>query len=277
METVNLLLNLVGLGLWAGAFVFPRYAVRLSRPSTLLSTLRSESPEAPGRQVLAGSLAALLVLRAAAYWNFSVAGSPWPNVDFGVLGVGFNPDSFVQMLVYSVSSFAVFLFLYYLCVLGLSLSFRATGRADSVEKFVNQQLGTAAFWPGGWKVFLSFVAGAGLWLAVGSLEREALPAKWSFSVLLMQSPFVAASLWLRFLLVMIAVLVLHFINSYVYLGRHMVWPFIDRTAKVYLSPFRVFPLLLGRFDFAPILGILALWLLYHFGDGGLRWAVERLP
>lgn len=281
LETINLLLNLAGLGLWIGAFVFSRAAVQLSRPLTLLSTLRPETSAAHGRLVLLGSLTAMLVLRAAAYWNFSTTGGRLPSVDFGILSISFRSDLFTDMLAYSISSFLVFLYLYYLWMLGISLCCHSSGLVDSIENFVKQQLRFLASWYVGWKVFASLSAGAGLWLAVGSallvFGIGEIPREWSVSTLLLQSPFVAASFGCSFLLVMAAVLALHFINSYVYFGEHAVWPFIDRTAKVYLSPLRRFPLMLGRFDFAPILGILAFWFLNRIGDQSIRWVWKQLP
>ena len=281
LETINLLLNLVGLGLWIGAFAFSRAAARLSRPLTLLSALRPETSAAHGRLVLLGSLTALLVLRAAAYWNFSMTGSKFPSVDFGILSISFRPYFFTDLLAYSVGSFFVFLYLYYLWMLGISLCFRSSGPADSIENFVNQQLRFLASRHVGWKVFASLFAGAGLWLATGIallvFGIGEIPREWSVSTLLWQSPFVAVSFGCSFLLVMTVVLALHLIHSYVHFGEHDVWPFIDRTAKVYLSPLRRFPLMVGRFDFAPIFGILVFWFLNWIGDRGIRWVWEQLP
>lgn len=281
LETINLLLNLAGLGLWIGVFAFSRAAVRLSRPLTLLSALRPETSAAHGRLVLLGSLTALLVLRAAAYWNFSKPGSRLPSVDFGILSISFRSDSFTDSLAYSLGSFLVFLYLYYLWILGISLCCRSRGPVDSIENFVSQQLRFLASWHIGWKVFISLFAGAGLWLATGSallvFEIGEIPREWSVSTFLLQSPFVAASLGCSFLLVMAAVLALYLIHSYVHFGEHDVWPFIDRTAKVYLSPLRRFPLMFGCFDFAPILGILVFWFLNWIGDRCIRWVWEQLP
>ncbi len=281
LETINLLLNLAGLGLWIGAFAFSHAAARLSRPLTLLSTMRPETSAAHGRLVLLGSLTALLILRAAAYWNFSMTGGRFPSVDFRILSISFRPDLFTELLAYSIGSFFVFLYLYYLWMLGISLCCRSSGPADSIENFVNQQLRFLASRHVGWKVFAALFAGAGLWLAIGSallvFGIGEIPREWSVSTILWQSPFVAVSFGCSFLLVMAAVLVLHLIHSYVHFGEHDVWPFIDRTAKVYLSPLRRFPLMFGRFDFAPILGILVFWFLNRIGDRGIRWVWEQLP
>lgn len=280
LEIINFLLNLAALGLWIGTFPFSHPAARLSRPLTLLSTLRPETSAAHGRLVLLGILTALLVLRAAVYWNFSKTVGGLPSVDFGILLISFRLDVFTDLLAYSFVSFFVFLYLYYLWMLGISLCFRSRGLADSIENFVNQQLRFLASWHVGWKIFISLFAGAGLWLATGSVLLffgiGEIPREWLVSNLLLTSPFVAASFGCSFLLVMAVFLALHLISSYVYFGEHAVWPFIDRTAKVYLSPLRRFPLMLGRFDFAPILGILVFWFLNWIGDQGIRWVWKQL-
>ncbi|MDA7511219.1 YggT family protein, partial [Verrucomicrobia bacterium] len=268
MELVNFLLNLVGWFIWAGAFVFPRYAIRSSQPLTLLSTLRSESPQSYGRLFLVAGLVLLIFLRAVAYWNFSPSGSALPAVDFGVLSVSFRADSLVHMICYSLSSFLVFIYVYYLCVFGLSMTCRQRTRVDSIESLVNQQLGSAAYWHPGLKLTVTGGLGALIWIlvGVGLIRIQALPEAWSLGVVVLQSPLVAASLWSTFFFIILAVIGIHFLNSYVYLGEKVLWGFIDETAKFYLLIFRNLPLLVGKFDFAPILGFLTYWLLYKIGD-----------
>ena len=259
--------------------MFPRYAVRSSQPLTLLSTLRSESPKSYGRFFLLAGLVLLIVLRAVAYWNFAPLGSALPAVDFGILSVSFKTDSLAHMLGYSVSSFVVFIYLYYLFVFGLSMTCRQRTRIDSIESLINQQLGAAAYWHPGLKLAVTGGVGALLWVLIGAglIRIQAVPQAWSISVFLFQSPLVAASLWLTFFWVILCVIGLHFLNSYVYLGEKVIWGFIDETAKFYLSFFRNLPLLVGKFDFAPVLGFLAYWLLLRVGEAFFRLIFERLP
>ena len=278
MEFINLLLNLLAWWLWAGAFVFPRYAVRSSQPLTLLSTLRSESPQGFGRYVLLVALLGLIGLRAVAYWNFAPPGSALPQLDFGIVSVSFRTDSLAQMGCYSVASFAVFLYVYYLCVFGLSLTCRQRTRVDSIENLVNQQLNRAAYWHPGIKLAAGTGGGVLIWIIFGAImvRLGALPGDWSFGTLLLQSPIMAASLWLFFVIVVLGVIAFHLLHSYVYLGEQALWKFIDECAKFYLSPFRSLPLLVGRFDFSPILGILVYWFGLELGDWVLRIAFARV-
>lgn len=279
MESVNLVLNLFGWFLWAGAFVFPRYAVRSSQPLTLLSTLRQESTPTYGRFFLLGGLVLLLGLRALAYWNFIPEGAPKPAVEFGLVSVSYLSERLVHMLIYSFSSFVIFLYGYYVLVFGLSITCRQRTRVNSIENLINQQLGSAAYWHPGLKVLALGCTGAGLWIGFGllSLQIGVLPEEWTLGVLFMQSPIVAASFWTLYLVAIMAVIGLYLLNSYVYLGEKVVWKFIDETAKFYLSGLRQLPLVFGRIDLAPMLGLLLYWLLYRILEAGLQAVFERLP
>ena len=278
MELVNFLLNLLCWFLWAGAFVFPRYAVRSSQPLTLLSTLRSEPPRSFSRIFFLGSLVLLLGLRGAAYWNFSPSNASLPAIDVGLLKVSLQPDSLSQMACYSFGSFAVFLYGYYLWVFGLSLTSRLKGRVDSIENLIDQQLGAFAMWHPGLKVALVGLVGGLLWVGLGFvlISLGALAENWNGWVLVAQSPVGAAAFWLRCLILVMLIIGVHFINSYVYLGEKPLWAYVDQTAKTYLTPFRKLPLLVVRFDVAPLLGGLAYWGLFCLGDWGLRLVFERL-
>jgi uncharacterized protein YggT (Ycf19 family) len=60
---------------------------------------------------------------------------------------------------------------------------------------------------------------------------------------------------------LVALLAVHLIITYVYLGANPVWEFINTTSKNLLSPLRF--LRIGRVDFAPVLGIILVVLLLY--------------
>ena len=53
----------------------------------------------------------------------------------------------------------------------------------------------------------------------------------------------------------IGLIVLYYLNSYIYFGRHNFWKTIDATVKSLLWPLNLLPLRWGKLDFAPLLGI----------------------
>lgn len=270
MEIINSILNLLGWLLWAAAFVFPRYDVASSQPLSLLSTLRAETPHTRHRVLLIGGLILLLGGRAFLYWNFS-SGNALLFSDFGIIVKSkFQTDSLWQMIAYSTSSFLHFLYIYYVWVLCLSMSVKQNSKAASIQNLINQQLGIGARWHSGMKIMIGGMIGIGLWFGIGMIliSIKVLP-EWSLGNLLLQSSLRIASFWLSFLFVILGVIGLHFINSYVYLGEKALWNFIDETAKLYLSIFRRLPLVVGRFDFAPIFGALVYWLMFEIIQWGL--------
>lgn len=272
MEGVNSILNLLGWLLWAAAFVVPRYAVASSKPLTLLSTLRAETPQTRGRFLLLIALVILIGARALAYWNFSPSTAHRLSMDFGNLILNFQSNSLMHMMAYSIGTFLAFLYVYYVWVLCLSMRTRQTSRIDSIQNLINQQLGFAASWHPCVKILIGGLLGAGLWFAFGMsmIGIKVLSEEGSWTMLFWQSMLMVASFWVSFLLVILAVIALHFVNSYVYLGQRAMWDFIDETAKLYLSIFRRLPLIVGRFDFAPLFGGLVYWLLFEISQWALR-------
>ncbi len=277
MEWINFGLNLLAWFLWAAVFVFPRYAVQSSRPLTLLSTLRSETPSNLGRFFLLSLLGGLLILRGVAYWNFSEPGAVRSTVDFGILAVRFDPGQLPHMLGYSLASFILFLARFYLAILGLSLFRQQSSRSDSIERLIDQQLGRIAAWSLAWKAIVGWGLASLLWVVLGGafLGLGVLPVDWSFWVLLIQAPLVGTSICLVVGQVILALVLLYFVHSYIYFGERPFWVFVDRTARFVLLPFRVLPLVLGRFDFTPVLAFLTYWFLYRLCELVSRAGLER--
>ena len=73
------------------------------------------------------------------------------------------------------------------------------------------------------------------------------------------------------------VLGLHLLNTYVYLGGHPVWNFVNAAGKRMLAPLKPLPLRLGRMDFAPLVGIAVVYALAELLETGLRLLFARLP
>ena len=74
-----------------------------------------------------------------------------------------------------------------------------------------------------------------------------------------------------------ALLALHLLNNYVYLGRHPFWKYVNATARTLLQPLRRVPLRAGRVDFAPVVGIALVFLLAGLAERGLMFVYGRLP
>jgi uncharacterized protein YggT (Ycf19 family) len=79
---------------------------------------------------------------------------------------------------------------------------------------------------------------------------------------------------LKFLLV--AVLALHLLNSYVYLGDLPLWSFVNATARSLLRPLQWLPLRAGRVDFAPLLAIAVVLAGAQWSQRGLAQLYQKL-
>ena len=72
-------------------------------------------------------------------------------------------------------------------------------------------------------------------------------------------------------------LLLHLVNSHVYLGKHPFWSFVSATATTALSPLRVIPLRIAKMDFSPVVGIAIVFLAGEAYQRLLTTLYERLP
>jgi len=75
--------------------------------------------------------------------------------------------------------------------------------------------------------------------------------------------------------VTVAALGLQMLNTYVYLGSHPVWHFVDTTANRLLTPLRSLPLRIGKADFAPIVGIVLVLVFAELAENGFHKQLPR--
>ena len=83
--------------------------------------------------------------------------------------------------------------------------------------------------------------------------------------------------YLTWKFVVVGILVLHVLNSHVYLGANPFWSFLDVTARNLLSPIRWLPLGIGKVDFVPVVGIVLVFLIDEYGSRGLTKLFQHLP
>ncbi len=70
---------------------------------------------------------------------------------------------------------------------------------------------------------------------------------------------------------------MHLLNSYIYFGKHPLWPYVNAEAQTLLSPLRAMPLRVGKVDFAPVVGIVLVFLLAELAGRGLVLLYGKLP
>jgi len=72
-------------------------------------------------------------------------------------------------------------------------------------------------------------------------------------------------------------LALHLLNTYIYFGKHPLWAYVNATAKTLLSPLHPLPLRLDKVDFAPVAGIILIFLFAHLAQYGIKLELLHLP
>jgi len=273
MGIVDFILNLAGLLLWLNwrSLRFDPLAKR--RPATLMGTLRPAAPKKLRRWHLLVFIAILLLLRAVIYRYMMPL---WVgHLDFGVTNLPFRSDDFYRVLVFSFFSFGVTLGIFYLCLLPLSL----LAGPEPFHSLVKVPLVRVDDWPRWAKIILPFFAATLFWWLAswvfGWLQispKVVLPAE-RFE----QSLIIGLGSYLLWKFPLGAILVLHLLSSYIYFGKHPFWKYIDATAQSLLSPLQKIPLRVGKVDFAPVLGLVVIFLTAHGIGIGFSWLYTRLP
>jgi len=272
MGLINAILNLAGLLLWLAWRDRAINPLVENSAAPLARTLRRAAPD-DWRRKYPGALASLLLLRAFVYWWIGPAVNAKPlYLQLAVIAIPFRCDLFGQMVLFSVASFAGTLVNFYLCLLLFSLVNRKVTDAEPLQKFVRGHLGFVERLPFVVRLSLPLLAAVLFWLAASPLLARLgiLPRAASLGVVFRQGLIIGAGACLIWKYVVAAVLLLYFLNSYVYFGRHPLWSFASQTSRRLLAPLRWLPLKLGRMDFAPVAGVALIFLAANFVEKGFK-------
>jgi uncharacterized protein YggT (Ycf19 family) len=277
MALIDFILNVAALLLWLSWRSLRFDPLVKTRPVTLIGTLRRAEPRRLGRQRLGIALVLLLFLRALFYYEL---GSPieWtPRLNLGMVVLAFRSDSFWSQVVFSTLSFLQVLVVFYSWLLALAVISRRKGDADPIQKLVRLHLGRSGRWPWPAQALLPLITVAALWIALHPLLLyldvvSRTPSTWH---LLEQGLLLGGRLYLTLKYLLPPFLLLQLIVSYVYLGASPLWDFISLTATNLLGPLRRLPLQFGRLDFAPVAGVVLIYLLLHMLPRFLQSELSR--
>lgn len=271
MALFDAILNLVAFLLWLNWRAHDQFP-EAGRGVTVLANLQRPRERSAKRWVSLGLMFVLLVLRGLAGWHLGSVFDWTPAVDLGVVALPFYSSFPARMLLHSFFSFAELLLVFHFWLLLVSALRSGELAADPVLKLVRHLLGRAENLPRAVKFFLPFAASSLGWLllAPGFEKMGMLPVTKSFSHLAQQALVCGFGGWLAWKYLLLALLALHIVNSYVYLGEHPVWNFIAFTTRNLLRPLAWLPLRAGRMDFAPVLAVALVWLLAAW-LGGEFW------
>ncbi len=276
---IYFILNLAGLLLWLNWRSLGLDPLAKARPATLSGTLRRTAPRRlKGWHFLAG-LAALLYFRAILYWQLGSAVNWVPDLQLGVIVLPFRSDFFPRMLLFSVLSFAVTLAVAYLWLLLISLVNGRVAEPDPLQKLMRLHLGRVDRWPWPVKLLLPWLVTAAAWLllSVPLARWSIIPTDHSLKLRLEQAAIIGLGAYLVWKFLIGALLALYILSSYVFLGSHAGWTFVNSTARNLLKPLRRLPLRLGKIDLLPFVFIALVFAAAEFAERGLRVLYQRLP
>jgi uncharacterized protein YggT (Ycf19 family) len=274
MSVIDFILNIAGLLLWLNwrSIRFDPLAKRL--PATLMGTLRPAAPQRLKRWHFLLFIGALLFLRAVIYWWIGSAANWTARLDFGPVVLSCRSDWFLRILVFSFFSFGLTLGIFYLCLLPLSL----LAGPEPMHRLVKIPLGRVDDWPRWAKIIIPFFATAACWwLASWVFAWVQIAPPVSMAARSEQSIVIGLGSYLVWKYPLCALLVLHLVSSYVYFGKHPFWKYVAATSQKILSPLKKVPLRFGKVDFAPIAGVVVIFLVAE-GIGYELWRLfTKLP
>lgn len=248
-----------------------------STPATLMGTLKKTEPTRfKGWAFLVG-LTLILGLRALAYWEL---GSPvdWtPKLNLGFVVLAFRSETLRTVALYSLLSFLRFQLIFYFWLFVLTAANHSSSEPDPITKLLRLHLGRIARWPAGIQFLVPCLLTAALWLPLQALLVQAgVTARvHSASYLGGQALLVGTALCFSLKWLLPAILLLHIVSSYVYLGNNPIWEFVSITSRNLLQPVHRIPLRIGKVDLAPIAAIILIVLLLHWLPNYATWQMAR--
>jgi uncharacterized protein YggT (Ycf19 family) len=277
MALIDFILNLAGLLLWLNWRSVRFDPLGRRTPATLIGTLRRAEPRRLRRWHLLAALGGLLLLRAGIYWQIGSAANWAGKLDLSVITLSFRSDYFVRMLLFSIFSFGLTLGVFYLWLLLLSIL--AGPEPLPFHRLVRMPLGGVDRWARGVKFLLPLMVTATFWWLASWLLAwlQVIPPPVSPAHRIEEALVIGLGSYLTWKYLIGVLLVLHLLNSYIYFGKHPFWAYVNAEARTLLSPLRALPLRAGKVDFAPVVGIVLVFLAAELAGRGLVSLYGRLP
>jgi len=179
------------------------------------------------------------------------------QLDLVVVVLPFYSDYGERVLLFSVLSFAWFFLKFFIWLVVISAINRSEGEPGVVLKFVRLQLGALDRLPVLARLLVPVLLATIFWVALSPLMTRfaIIPQPSSAVHALAQGAVIGAGGYLSASYLLVCILFLHFLNTYVYLGDYVLWQFVSTTARRFLKP--LLAARIGRWDFSPLLGIVA--------------------
>ena len=279
MTLLNTLLNVVGLLLWTLWRSFPAASGNLTPGLSRVSLVRPASTITGWRWGPFLALVGMLVVRAVFYDSVASSVGWSPTLPLTVIAPALRGDSLTRMLLFSFLSFALTLAAFLFSLLLLSILCRNQPDSDTWPRWVRLNLGVVARLPWVLKLLVPFVVITLLWAALQPLLARlgVIPKPANANLLWQQACVIGLCAYLDWKFLLLGLLVLHVLNSFVYLGANPVWKFIKESTLTLLKPLQIIPLQLGQIDFSPLLAAAIVLAIAHWLPPLLHRLYLNLP
>jgi uncharacterized protein YggT (Ycf19 family) len=149
---------------------------------------------------------------------------------------------------------------------------------DPLQRLVRAHLGWLERLPAVVKLMLPLTITTLCWLALRPLmiQIAIIPAKTTWLQSFQEGMVMGLGVCLGWKYLLAVVMLLYLLNSYVYLGRHFFWIFVQTTGRNLLAPIRWLPLRAGRVDIAPLVAVALVFLVAAVADPLLTRLYQRL-
>ena len=279
MGLLDFLLNLAALLLWLSWRGIG--AEQAGGPAgTLLSNLRPANRSGTARHGYLLGLVGLLFGRAIVYRQFGPALNWHPSWSPGAVSMVFRSDHFPRMLATSGLGFAWGLYGLFASSCLVAALHRPPADKDGLTREIRRRLGWLATWPPVLLLALPLILLAAAWGPLGYLAARAglVPALRNPAHLAEQCLVVGLGAVLVWRWLLTGVLILYFINSYVFFGASPVWDFVQQTGAKLCRP--VAWVRLGQVQIGPLILLALTWGtvgLLGTGFPGLKRSLPGLP
>ena len=265
MSFLDSILNLVGLVLWIDWRSSKAVVKNPPQGVTLAHSLQSTERQKTRPWISLGALVLLLGVRGFFYWNVGTAATWTPVLDLVAISLSWRSDLLPVTMLFSVVSFGLTLFAYISGLLLLSCLHSRRGDEHQGERFVRFQLGWLDRLPWPFKLVLPFLIALGLWTGFNPLlaHLQMVPEPQSLAEIIREGAVLGLCIFIYWEWLLLPLFLLHFINTYVYLGHHPFWEYVSRTGGRLLWPLKF--LRIGRLDLSPLAGMaLVIWM-FEYG------------
>ncbi len=274
MGLLDFILNVAGLLLWLNWRTARLDPMARATARTLLGTLKPAAPVRFRRWPLLAGLGLLLLVRAIFYWELGPALNWNPTLNLGAVVLPFRSGFFGHVLLFSLVSFIRMFVVLYLWIIFLWVVAPTDARENPAAKLLKVYLGRIAHWPAPVQLLAPFLLGALLWVTLEPvLARLGIthPAR-SVLQLSARAALVGASSYVTLRWLIAFLLLAHFVDMYVYVGKRPALEFGIATAAKLLKPVRKIRPRIGKIDLAPAIGLA---LIFLTGEA-LLWVLPRL-